>query len=1127
MWIVLRQRPQFFHWWEPVLTVKLCLAFALTSFLLILFPTLILANMRGVTIEGKAPPTYVSETQGKSWAVTIGIDNYENLPRLSYAVADAQAMSKVLARQGFEVTPIYNKKATRRSILRELGRDLLMRVRKEDRVVIFFAGHGETENIGGGHPMGYMMPFDSEPDLLAGTAISMGLIRELSEAIPAKQVLFLIDICYGGIAGRRLRSLTPMTEEYLQIITREPSRQLITAGGPGQKALEGPEWNHSVFTYYLLEGLEKGYADLNSDGIIPASELFAYVDEHVNSASKMRNHAQRPEMWTLTAANGEFVFIPEQASPPIQVAQGPTDQGQMRDPNTNTIETFERLLKKLEQRLEAFEGKPLPPDQEKNQKLKKKVAEEQATLEAQRKAFEIESQKFRDEQKQREEKLKAQLVESRRLAAEEKQQREQAAEQARLEQEAQLAQQQAEIQAEQERLAALEAQRQQALAQKEEELQQQAADARRLAKETEVARLAAEQARLEQEAQLAQQQAELQAEQERLAALEAQRQQALAQKEEELHKLATDARLLNQEAEVDRLAKETQMIQQQAELQAEQQRLAAEEEAKQERALAQKEQELLQQAADARRLAEEVETARLAEEARVAQEQAELQAEQKRLAALEAQRQQALAQKEEELQQQAADARRLAEEAETARLAEEARVAQEQAAQEAEQQRLAAEEEAERAQALAQKEQELQQQAADARRLAEEAETARLAEEARVAQEQAEQEQLAEETQVAQPQNAIQNKITQPDGIDDVLEDSSSIDEIASTPIDSSEIDTSSEQTSGFAGFFENIFGGNNSDVAPETLEEGIPSDHLQKSESPIAQNQKSQPEPILEARLRPSDLPKALSSEVSGKDEAPMVFVPAGVFLMGSTSDEVAGILKDFQGIPFEAFKAEFPQHQVTLNAYEIDRYEVTVNLYGRFLEATNHPPPKFWNNERFHQPALPILGVTWFDAKAYCEWAGKRLPTEAEWENAARGPENYLYPWGNYWGSVHANTASYWARQALSSSDKWASWMQAALDEKKAGPLAANEFAKGKSPHGLHNMSGNISEWVADWFAPYTDQATMVHNPQGKDSGSMKVHRGGSWSVPFVFARTTYRAREKPENSSPYIGFRCARSS
>ncbi|MBM4132232.1 MAG: PDZ domain-containing protein [Nitrospira sp.] len=270
-----------------------------------------LTDPRGVQVLGKAPPDYVAGTFGKSWAVVIGIDDYEKAPRLKYAVADAKAMAAVLRQQGFQVSELYNRQATKAAVEGELSDKLVDQVGQQDRVVIFYAGHGETKTASGGKTMGYLLPVEGQPDALGRTGVSMGRIKELADALPSKQVLFLVDVCYGGIAGNQFRStLPPMTVAYLKQITRERGRQLITAGGPDQQALESPEWGHSVFTYYLLEGLGKGLADLNDDGIIPASELYSYLDSRVFSAAQLKGHTQRPELWSLAAEKGEFVFIP-------------------------------------------------------------------------------------------------------------------------------------------------------------------------------------------------------------------------------------------------------------------------------------------------------------------------------------------------------------------------------------------------------------------------------------------------------------------------------------------------------------------------------------------------------------------------------------------------------------------------------------------------------------------------------------------------------------------------------------------------------------------------------------------------------------------------------------------------
>jgi uncharacterized caspase-like protein len=267
------------------------------------------AQTRDLKVEGKKPADFVAEQTGRSWAVVIGIDEYQHAPRLKYAVADAKATAMEFERRGYQVTTLFNGQATEDAIEGELGDKLLDRVGENDRVVIFYAGHGETKTVKGGKTQGFLLPVNARPDALSQSAISMGRIRELADALPAKQVLFLVDVCYGGIAGQQFRSLPGYNEDYLRVLTRERGRQLITAGGAGQQAMEGPEWGHSVFSYYLLEGLQKGLADLNGDGIVPASELYSYLDARVFAAAQMKGHEQRPELWALAAEKGEFVFF--------------------------------------------------------------------------------------------------------------------------------------------------------------------------------------------------------------------------------------------------------------------------------------------------------------------------------------------------------------------------------------------------------------------------------------------------------------------------------------------------------------------------------------------------------------------------------------------------------------------------------------------------------------------------------------------------------------------------------------------------------------------------------------------------------------------------------------------------
>lgn len=319
------------------------------------------ADTRDLRVDGKKPAEYVAAQTGKSWAVVIGINEYDKVRRLTYAKPDAESVAGVLKAQGFQVAALYDQHATRRAILGELSDKLVDRVGEQDRVVIYFAGHGETKQAKGGKEVGFLLPVEAEQDALAETGIPMSMIRDLADALPAKQVLFLVDVCYGGIAGQQFRSLPKYTAEYLKAITRERGRQLITAGGPKQEAMEGPEWGHSVFTYYVLEGLTKGTADLNSDGIIPASELYAYLDERVFSAAQMKGHTQRPVMWTMAAEKGEFVFVNSRGGPMGQAsAPGPMGGAALSqaEQELKTLEEQERQveaqnkLKALQQQIE-------------------------------------------------------------------------------------------------------------------------------------------------------------------------------------------------------------------------------------------------------------------------------------------------------------------------------------------------------------------------------------------------------------------------------------------------------------------------------------------------------------------------------------------------------------------------------------------------------------------------------------------------------------------------------------------------------------------------------------------------------------------------------------------------------
>lgn len=291
----------------PALLVTACtLAISLD------IPLSALAEKRGIRVDGKSAEAYVAEQSGKAWAVVIGIDDYQNpkIGNLRYAVADAKAVAKTLEQQGYQVTALYNEQATRRAIERELRSKLPRRAGKQDRVLVFYAGHGQDDTVEGGQTMGYLLPVDSDRDDIPATGISMGTVKELADALPAKHALFLLDVCFGGIAGTVKRGSPPaVTEAYLKQITREKGRHLITAGEANQEVIEAPKWGHSVFTYFLLKGLNEGLADQDDNGIITARELHSYLESRVFGEAQLQGHKQRPVFSELSGEQGQFVFF--------------------------------------------------------------------------------------------------------------------------------------------------------------------------------------------------------------------------------------------------------------------------------------------------------------------------------------------------------------------------------------------------------------------------------------------------------------------------------------------------------------------------------------------------------------------------------------------------------------------------------------------------------------------------------------------------------------------------------------------------------------------------------------------------------------------------------------------------
>jgi len=245
----------------------------------------------------------------QSWAVIIGINDYEHWPKLRYAVNDANGIEDALTSKfGFKkenVRKLLNGDATRQRIMQVLGDELTdgNKVQREDRVFFFFAGHGATRTFEDGRQVGFIVPVDADEQNYVSTAISMTQIREASDLIPAKHVYFVMDSCYSGLALSRGSGMFAKDKSYLDEVTRRAARQILTAGGADQQVADDGPNGHSVFTWALLQGLD-GAADLDGNGVITASELGAYVSPIVSEFAK-----QTPSVGNMVGSEGgEFVF---------------------------------------------------------------------------------------------------------------------------------------------------------------------------------------------------------------------------------------------------------------------------------------------------------------------------------------------------------------------------------------------------------------------------------------------------------------------------------------------------------------------------------------------------------------------------------------------------------------------------------------------------------------------------------------------------------------------------------------------------------------------------------------------------------------------------------------------------
>ncbi|NWG16376.1 MAG: SUMF1/EgtB/PvdO family nonheme iron enzyme [Chloroflexi bacterium] len=267
---------------------------------------------------------------------------------------------------------------------------------------------------------------------------------------------------------------------------------------------------------------------------------------------------------------------------------------------------------------------------------------------------------------------------------------------------------------------------------------------------------------------------------------------------------------------------------------------------------------------------------------------------------------------------------------------------------------------------------------------------------------------------------------------------------------------------------------------------------------------------------------------------------VDGGTFQIGTTAQEVAAAVNEcvdvYEGNCLLAYGEDSsPAHNVTIDPYQMEVTEVTYAQYIAFLNwmgpnshrngcdgqicaatrAEDENSNIIFDSANYRvNPFIanhPVTGITWYGARKYCATLNRRLPTEAEWERAARGPQNFLYPWGSTFDTTLANTSR--------------PRVDAALD----GAEPVGTYPLGASAYGMLDMAGNVAEWVSDWYSPtfYTQQAqsaAAIINPTGPVAGTEKVVRGGSWdAVPF-FARSVHRQSFDPASQALWIGFRCA---
>lgn len=255
------------------------------------------------------------------------------------------------------------------------------------------------------------------------------------------------------------------------------------------------------------------------------------------------------------------------------------------------------------------------------------------------------------------------------------------------------------------------------------------------------------------------------------------------------------------------------------------------------------------------------------------------------------------------------------------------------------------------------------------------------------------------------------------------------------------------------------------------------------------------------------------LGSTMTGKDGMTLLYVPAGEFTMGGKAEDTFTECQKFSShCQLASFKDQEPSHRVNLDAFWIDETELTNAMYLKCVQAGVCDSPNstesskrtsYYSNSKFDN--YPVIHVSWDDAQSYCAWVDRRLPTEAEWEKAARGTDGRLYPWGNNAPNNHLLN----------------------YDGTMRDTTEVGKYPNGASPYGALDMAGNVEEWVADWYSDSYYASSPTFNPLGPNSGQYHVLRGGSWASFGTFVRSVIRTiYYVPADAGTFIGFRCAMS-